>query len=487
MNPLTIEFKNYKLLKDAKFEFDPDSYVYFVLGSNNKGKSSFLQVLLDILQAKSTTPNPVTHGEKEGIVQFDFEASNGSLYTARFEFTDEKGKFVLSSPDAISSSKVTEIRNFFDHHNIIAEDFVKMGNNAKDRKKQRDIFLDLMAPEHRDALLSAEARYAIEYAIRTNTNSKLSALKGTLQTSLTPEDELLLEKKDELEKEKANLEIKKEKASEMSALEVDLSRQKQNKELRKVDLVDEDLVIVSKTECDNIQASINHYKREMEQAQERLANRKQKLIDDTKVRDEKLHAINIEITDIETQIANIPKIEFNGMRVMEIATLLDNIRTVSARAILVKESQGSIEAKQIEWNHADKRVKELSAKCQSILTENAISIPNIVIHSDGLYYTKGEVEVPLVEEQVGTSEIYMITLRILLALNKKTPIIIMGRGESLDNNVLSEINALAEQVSKESGKKVSIIFDRVVPNDDPISLVAYENLEETVKLNINKK
>jgi len=362
-----------------------------------------------------------------------------------------------------------------------------MGNNAKDRKKQRDIFLDLMAPEHRDALLSAEARYAIEYAIRTNTNSKLSALKGTLQTSLTPEDELLLEKKDELEKEKANLEIKKEKASEMSALEVDLSRQKQNKELRKVDLVDEDLVIVSKTECDNIQASINHYKREMEQAQERLANRKQKLIDDTKVRDEKLHAINIEITDIETQIANIPKIEFNGMRVMEIATLLDNIRTVSARAILVKESQGSIEAKQIEWNHADKRVKELSAKCQSILTENAISIPNIVIHSDGLYYTKGEVEVPLVEEQVGTSEIYMITLRILLALNKKTPIIIMGRGESLDNNVLSEINALAEQVSKESGKKVSIIFDRVVPNDDPISLVAYENLEETVKLNINKK
>lgn len=469
MEPLMIEFKNYKLLKNELFTFPQGSNLYFVIGSNGRGKTSFLTGLLDILEAKNTTPNPVTFGETEGEIKFDFIDDEGINYSAKFEFTDEKGTFTLSSLGMIPNKKVKEIRDFFDHHHIVAEEFIKMGNNKESRKKQRDIFLDLIPPEKKAELLTSEASYETKYKERTEKGKQLSTLQAALSTSLTKEDQELLKKEAELKVEQENINIKKEKALKLEGQKGILENKKQR-------LLDEVEMLNNHYGSSLLQEQIISLQDSITKLIEQKTSIERQFIDYLDAEEKQIGKVKEDLDKIVKNISELPVIEYDKEREKEIDMQLDHIKQVAARALLMKDNCTKIEIVQKEYDKIDKEVKDLAKTCQDILQANAVSIPNIKIHADGLYYFNGEQEVPFCEEQIGTAEIYYTTLQILLALNQKTPIIIMGRAESLDLKSLEKINQLAEEYKKKTGKKVSIIFDRVIPNDSTIQLVAYEDL-----------
>lgn len=487
MEPIRIQFHNYKLLQDNDFNFPKGSNLYFVIGSNGKGKTSFINALLDILQAKNTTPTPVTHGQTSGDITFDFTMDD-QIYTARFIFTNESSTFMLTSQSGISSKKVTEIRNFFSHQNIIAEDFVRMGNDAKGRKEQRDIFLNLLDQDKKEELFIAEENYNKWYLLRKDLNRNLTALRGALSVSMTEEDIAFLDKKEELETELENLKIKEEKSVDIQKETIRITGEVERLSDRRSSLVNAEIE-EKKQKTDNI----NHKLTQIKAMEETIRTLKNDIIEIKSELDENTEKYKITIQQIDeniesltNQLNSIPEIVIDKDRQKQIETDLKRINELGARAIMLNENMAKINNVKEKWDEADNKVKEYSATCQKILSDNTINIPSVKIHSDGLYYVNNGQEVPFCEQQVGTSEIYSITLQILLKLNKKTPLILMGRAESLDNESLEKILSIAKKHETETGTKCTIIFDRVIPEENDIELVAYEEFDKTLKTNTNE-
>ena len=215
VEPVKIEFVNYKKLKNQEFQFG-DSTIYMVVGSNDVGKTTFLEGLITMLQVRSEVKVPVTHGEKDGEIRFHVKDDKGNPYIASFKFTNESGKFVLTSADGLTASQVTKIRDFFGHHSLSAEDFIRLGANEKDRKKQRDIFLNLLSPESLANFRALEEKLEGKMVLRKEANAEVLTLEKTIAGSISAEEMLALEKKGELEKEKESFALKAAKILELN-------------------------------------------------------------------------------------------------------------------------------------------------------------------------------------------------------------------------------------------------------------------------------
>ena len=443
MTPLTIEFKNYKLLNE-KFDFPQEGNVYLVVGSNNKGKSSFVQGFLDILEAKNNTKVPVTNGEKEGEIILEIEDDRGNPFIAKFEFTNEDAKFTLITPEGISTKKVTDIRNFFGYTSITAEEFVKLGNNEKDKKKQRDLFLSMMSPENVKTFENMESLLLSDFTKRTELGREVKALEGSIVSAISDQDKELLTKKEALLKERDNIRIKKEKKSEI------------DQEYSHFQLQAD----VTKREVSNITDEINHLQEALKKAQEELKTKTEHLV------------------SLENKLANKPSIEFDLDRLQEVETLIDRINEVAGKANAYKDNEERLKGKKEEHKDLSKRIEDGRIALQKHMEDHAPKVDNIRIGADGLRYVDEDLDVPFEENQVGTSRIYLITAKILMALNKKTPIIFLGRAESLDMESINEIAKMADEMN------AKVVLDRVLPNESNIQLIGIEQLNETLKENL---
>jgi energy-coupling factor transporter ATP-binding protein EcfA2 len=491
VEPVKIEFKNYKKLTNDSFDFG-DSNIYIVVGSNDRGKTTFLEGLETILQAKNEVKVPVTTGEKTGEIKFLVKSNEGKLYTASFKFDNDGGKFVLTSEDGLSATKVTQIRDFFSHETISAEDFIRLGNNEKDRKKQRDIFLKLLDEEAIKEFQTLEEKLETKMAARKTANLEVATLSKTISGSITPEEISALEKKQALEQEAESIRLKKEAQSKIKA-NLDVLRER----LKGMPLESgKDKILEEKAEKQaQDQKLIDEVEEEIKLLQIKLENRKKakianELLFDSKAlaEEERLKNVTRDRKVVEDEIkakeTASSSIVVDETRAAEVETLINSMASIASRAEMVKTMSGTLEVKQKEATDLNNEVDVLRADIGKVIARASELMPKIAIHSDGLYYKAGDKEIPFLENQVGTAEIYKVTIQILLALNKKTPIIVVGRGESIDNNNLEEINQMIESWNKEKGLNAKLIVDRVLPNDSPIRLVAYEELDNVVRENL---
>jgi len=185
---IPLHFHNYKLLKDKRFLLK-GSAIYFVQGPNRAGKTSFLNALAAMQQAEEKTPEPVTRGEEDGYNEFVIPGADGILYTVRHTFDNDKNKFIAVSPDGEKISHVTKIREIFNYTHFTVNQFFAWSHEAKGRRKQRDIILELLPEEKRKSFMELDDEELVAYEARTiKAQEKKHYGAATKSTVLSEED-----------------------------------------------------------------------------------------------------------------------------------------------------------------------------------------------------------------------------------------------------------------------------------------------------------
>lgn len=82
---------------------------------------------------------------------------------------------------------------------------------------------------------------------------------------------------------------------------------------------------------------------------------------------------------------------------------------------------------------------------KKLLIKNNPILKDIQIEDDAIVVVQGEQLLPLHDNQISQSRQMLIAARILLKLNPKLPILLVGRGESFDKNKMHELVQLAEE------------------------------------------
>lgn len=437
MNKIEIEFKNYKLLKDKKITLE-GSNIYLVQGGNEKGKTSFCNGLRTLLKAESKTPNPVTIGEKDGTIVGTIELADKQSYVVKFDFSNEdKDKFTLIKPDGSISKKVTEIRELFQFTDFTAEEFLSWGKTAEGKRKQRSIILGLLPIDVQQAFAKKELEEKTTYDLRTSTNSKREAATA------------LLSNKIELTEQEVKL------IPQIDALKAKLQ------ELR--------------TELVSISESISH-NRSVDAVVQQIIN----------LRADALYLINKSESVAVTQVSTVndcldllDKAIFKCRKKVkskeEIQTRIDKgeslIRGLEQKQMQVasqKEQQDKLLIIQTECDRLNDLLNKIRKDKQDLITKSKLPLEEVTLGNDGIYLKIDDQELPFDAEQVSTSRVMKLVAKIMLLINKKTPILLMGRAESFDNNSLNELNAFAEE------NNCVMIMDRVIEEAKELQVIGYE-------------
>ena len=120
---IPVVFHNYKIFKGDKEFTLKNSYIYFISGPNNTGKTSFKDAFAIIQSGKNDISEPVTRGESEGFIETKIPGADGRMYLIRHDFTDGKNKFVAIDEDGKKISSVGEFRKLFNYTHFTAEEF----------------------------------------------------------------------------------------------------------------------------------------------------------------------------------------------------------------------------------------------------------------------------------------------------------------------------------------------------------------------------
>ena len=111
---LFFELLNYKKIKSLKGQMQSGN-LYFVLGGNEVGKTSFLRALGTLLTADNRNKHPISFGEDKCVLlsDIDFESPNKEKYTVKFEMDEKKESFLMIKPDGKATTSKNEIRDIF--------------------------------------------------------------------------------------------------------------------------------------------------------------------------------------------------------------------------------------------------------------------------------------------------------------------------------------------------------------------------------------
>jgi hypothetical protein len=191
MKEIILEFKNYKLLKNEKFDLS-NYMVYCFEGRNGIGKSSAITGLEELISAMSFTVQPVSGGEKEGWKKVVWKGVDGKLYTIEhtFDVKNGKGKFVAYNDKAEQITSVTKIRELLGTYSRITVDqFFEMAKKTEGRRKLIDEYFNkLLTAEERTEIQTNRAYEGRAYEQRTQYGRDIKAIEPLLK-ELTEEEE----------------------------------------------------------------------------------------------------------------------------------------------------------------------------------------------------------------------------------------------------------------------------------------------------------
>ncbi len=442
----SIELNNYKKHKNFKVEFE-GSNLFLIQGPNGSGKTTILNAIDSLLLAKDDTPNKVTSGEKKGTILGKFLDGQGNELSVKQSFTDSKNKYILTYDNNISE-KVGDIRNIFRYNAFTAEEFIAWSNTQSGRDKQIEVLLSIIPEETR--LKYFEYVELEDKLVETRKlNKKELAVSSTLlnKIEITEADIELTSKKDAVDKQLKSI---KEKRDNINTLKIT----KQNLEDTKVNF------------SSNIESAIYEVKDEVSQETMQEFNKLVDLV--VKHYDVKLDEIG-ELDDIEEIDKKISRGE----------DMQNNIRTILDNIEKQKEYQKEVDILTEKVNQNDKDIIEARQNKETTLSGADNPVPELIINNakEGLSIITKDGEFPFNVNQVSTSVITLITLKILYHINKTTPIILLGRLESFDDNSIDKIIAFAKD------NDCQIIADKVT-NDDDIYVEVIVGSEKGTKIKV---
>ena len=443
MKLVKLELTNYKLLQNVDYEFNHGN-VYIVQGGNERGKTTFLDSIQSLLEVKNNTSKPVTLGQQEGSITGMLKAANGEQYTIKLDFgVGKKDKFTLVCPDGEIKKKVSDIRDIFQYNSFTSEEFLLWSESAEGRKKQKNIVLELLTEEERKNYLDLSDREIVAYNDRTEAKKELEIAEGLVVASTpTKEDTATLKKEDSVTTLLEKLRIELDEASNASQMVQEINTN------RKVTL---DMI-------DDLEAELAYFGLPFEESSCHK--------DYIETKTEELLAKYEDINEEE-----IEKLE---ERIKQGEEMLTSITKIKGRTESLESLQKDLKVKLDKWTILDESISQLRIDKNRVIENSNLPVKDIVIEEDGVYLVTENGNLPFNDKQISTSRAMRTIAKIMLHVNKTTPILLLGRSESFDKASMDEMVKFADD------NNAQIIFDRVI-DEGELTIEGYETIVEDKK------
>lgn len=431
-----IKVENFKKLKDVSSNIDGN--IIYVKGGNEKGKTTFTNAVISLLKAKLDVDNPVSTGEDEGSIEGVFEAPNGEKYTVKIEFENDKSKVKIAFPNGKISRKVTEIRDIFNYNSFSPEEFVAKSKTAEGRRWQRDQVLKLLPDEAQESFTKAMEEEKKAFDQRRELKREADAYEKILSKEKPSEEEKqAIQDYDEITKDLGKNEEYYQDLKERKDTRNEFFVMKERLESRFTDKKRE------------VESSVNSIQEQIEFLQKKKLEKENEL---TNIKDK----YNAKKQEIDEGIEKIPFVEEEKLDQVKrfSETLRDKLRKIGE----AKQRIENYQKKSSELDSYKKKIQTEETKLSSAREEKERLVQNNKLPVDGLEITDDGLlidSLPFNENQISTSKIMEVAISVLIEMNKKAPIIVVGRAESLDPESLEKV---VEQASKNN---CQIFIDKV--------------------------
>ena len=459
-----MQFKNYKLLREKQFNMS-DNGIMFIKGKNKVGKTSIKNSVLSALQVKEVSNDPITHGEQEGHRIIPIRHRNGRIYDIHTDFSGDKIKWYAIDDNGNKISKVTEIRDLLQYNAFTAEDFIKKSYSAKGRREQLEVLLKLLPEDKQNDYIYFEAKEKEAYDSRTEINKEIDKINAVCNSNIVSDDDRELYKnKDKyinglskLKKEKDEL-LSSNKRKELNDK---LEQEKQNHKSRHDNFKATESNKLKNIE--DINTEINRLMAKLETERDELEIIRQDYQEKEDASEKLMYAL---VEEIKNTPDNTEKLEKVTVRINDGEAYVSKINVLKEKIESFDENNKKLTYKTKELSDIEESLKNFRQSKKDLFKDSSLKDFNIEFKDDYLYIDGFMFD----ENSICTSDVYKLVARILIAINKNVPIIVMGNSSELDNDSLEEMYKLAVE------NDYLMIFDEVDRDDSELKVVCYENL-----------
>jgi energy-coupling factor transporter ATP-binding protein EcfA2 len=485
---IKLVFKNYKLLKEGEYNLSNGS-IFLIQGPNQAGKSSFVNALKAIMEAKDDTVNPTTFGEKEGYVLGSIPGADGLMYQFRYDYNVEgKRKFTFVGPDGKAIKSVGEMRSIFNYTHFTADEFFTWSLDAKGRAKQKEIIMKLLSEKERAEIAEIDAMInntsGTKYLQRQNVNREVDGLKISVEKglNLTAEEskywnlkndaikqfETLSQQKEEIETFISN--VSNSLTNYENAVKIkdrivqtyEDNTQRNNKDILDIETQIEALNKKRLELIEDNKGLTESYNNDLKEA-EADVKKYSELIDKKKIEEYRKAYDDVVDPDTDVIVSKGIKTRFEVGK-----GIVDTIRNIEQREKLLNTVKQTYEEKVKLSNELTNEIETLRKRKTSII-KNSDSIPHEFEIGDD-YITVDNV--PFVETDLCKSSAVKAVAKLMMKVNN-SPIMLMGDAENLGFPILNELKEFAEANGK------IMVFAEHVRNMDELKLVCYDDIEQS--------
>lgn len=392
-----VIIKDFKVIKNLEKEVNGNHII--LMGDNGVGKSSFIQFIKIALGDQSNIPASAT-GEGEVIVSKD-----GKPYKFQVKFKDGKPVVTVTGSDGIKDNRKGTIASIVGAMEFNIDKFVELSKTEKGRKEQVEIFKSFLPEEVRNELSKYEMDSKIAFEERTDINRQAKE-KHAVITSHRLYNIIDIEKFEEVDVKEKLADLKK--------------AQEHNAEFDKKEKAIEDL---KKRVSDGakyileLQAKIEVAKKEIEKIESEIETENEWMAFNPK--NEKL------VAELEETInsANDKNSDFKD--------------SVSLKKDIEIHKQLTIESEKLTKKLTDNKqliedtIKDMDSPVKGLSFDE----------NDRLVYNG----VPVSPDNLSTSEIIELGIRLKMAENPELGILFIEHGESIGEERLKTIMDIANQ------------------------------------------
>lgn len=420
---LQAEIKNFKNIDYREVEFSGRSVV--IAASNQAGKSNFIQAICSPVNANYIPLEPIKQGEERGhvIITIGGELHGEEVeYKVATYFSQEhkRGRLVLEDKDGtpIKGGEKGILNDIIGDISFDIMEFVRLaktptGKLSKDGVRQQiEVLKSIMPKETTKALFDLDTEKTEVYNKRTNSNREIKHWEGMIARSEFSQEEI--------EKYSKKLDVKELSAQIAKAGKTNENIDKSNKFLATYE--ESQAIIKEQIEDLNIKLILNEQQ---------------------KVKVDNFLLANPEKIDVEALNTSFENLSDHN-------TNYDKVKALDeSKLMLTTEKKSS--------DKATERLAAIDIEKKEVFANAKMPVKGLTFDEEQVLY-KG---LPLAEDQLSTSQLIGIGLKIGMALNPNLRLLVIKDGSLLDNKTMAFVlkicadkgyQLLIEKVRHEGGE-----------------------------------
>lgn len=425
-----LQLRNFQVIDDLDEKFDGN--VYFITGDNELGKSTLLKAIGVLLTGDRDAV--LQKGKDKGFARAIIGA-DGNEYKVELNYTakNPRGTLLITDPNGMKTERLEMLQKIFGYVDFDAVEFSRWSETAEGRRKQLAVVKQLLPIDVRKRIDSIDVEVKQEKEKKTCVNLEI-------KNATALRDSIVLEKGDI------------------------------QKYVKRIELAD----LLAETEQNAQLAQRAEKAREAIKIRSRQIEEIPNRINDEKIaRDERLAEIEKQIKALELQaikvnsdydanisVINDEKKEFTTRLETAKNWLAEYEKTVKddeepadrlrkaeehnkkvANVEEYKQKTNVLTEAKKRGEQIDNKVSELMEEREKLISASALPIPGLSFTDDGLELNG----IPFIAGKVSDSQIMEVAAQLIIASNPTVKVFRIARGESLGENRLHDLIAIAKK------------------------------------------